>query len=126
MEHETTLPRDDFSTRLRGLMDNPGTLRAASTVQLSDFYGNAETWAIETFRVGGDATAFVQRIAVNNSLRLVLPPEIMATLARQADTLVGKSRRRGARQAIATRIARGDSVGNPDALRKVRKRTSAK
>lgn len=122
MEHEKTLPRDEFTVRLRELTDNPGAARSSSRVDIADFYGNAETWTVDTFREStGRETSFVQRMSMASPLRLLIPPEVMAALTRQKSSLVGQARRRGARQAVETRRARGDSLGNPDALRKARK-----
>src|SRR5574341_448454 len=127
MEHEKTLPRDEFTVRLRELTDNPGAVRSSSRIDIADFYGNAETWTVDTFREStGVQTSFVQRMSMANPLRLMLPPAVMAALTRQQGALTTKRRRQGARQAVATRIARGDSLGNPEALRKARRRTSAK
>src|SRR5688572_14008240 len=122
MEYEKTLPRDEFTTRLRELSDNPGAVRSSSRVDIADFYGNAETWTIDTFREStGAETSFVQRMSLGSPLRLLIPPPVMAALTRQKTSLVGQARRRGARQAVETRRARGDVLGNPDALRKARR-----
>lgn len=122
MEYETpTLPRDEFSVLLRQLNDNPGAVHTQSRVDLADFYGRSQTWTVDTFRVDGVETVFVQRMTVEGALRLVLPPEVTLALARQRGRATVRTRRRGARQAVATRIARGDILGNPDALRKARR-----
>lgn len=122
MEHEKQLPRDEFTVRLRELTDNPGAVRSSSRIDIADFYGNAETWTVDTFREStGVETAFVQRMSMSNPLRLMLPPQVMAALTRQQGTLTRHARRRGARQAVAMRRARGDVLGNPDALRKARR-----
>lgn len=127
MDHEKTLPRDEFTVRLRELTDNPGAMRASSRIDVVDFYGNAATWTVDTFREStGVETAFVQRMSREEPLRLIIPSTVMIVLTRQHESLVARSRRRGARQAVATRRARGDTLGNPAALRKARKRTSAK
>ena len=118
---QTTLPRDEFSVTLRSLADNPGTVHAQSRLDIADFYGRSETWTIDTFRADGAETVLLQRMTAEGALRLVLPPQVTSAMTRQHDSLTGKVRRRGARQAVATRIARGDRLGNPDALRKARK-----
>ena len=118
---DTAIPADVFSRRRRELMDNPGTIRSASTVNLQDFYGNMETWNIETFRTEGIVEALVQRNAIDGSLRLVLPPKVMAALDRQRDQVVTGSRRRAARRAVETRRERGNVIGNRDALKKARR-----
>ena len=116
------LPRDVFSVRRRELMDNPGAIRSASTVDVADVYGNVETWRIETFRIEGAVEALVQRNSVDGALRLVLPPKVMAALDRQRGSVVTASRQRAARRALETRRERGDRIGNPEALRKASKR----
>ncbi len=118
---ERTLPRDEFTVRLRELSDNPGAVRTSSRVDIADFYGQHETWTVDTFRHDGIETAFVQRMSTDGGLRLLVPSQVMAALVRGHETLTGKMRVRGARQAVATRIARGDVLGNPDALRLARK-----
>lgn len=116
---EQTLPTDHFSRRLRELTSNPGAIRSTSTVQTADFYGNAETWVVDTFRLDGREEVLLQRVHAGGGDRLVLPPEVTAAMSRQRDRGVLASRKRAGRQAIATRIARGD---NPAAsLQRARK-----
>jgi len=116
------LPTDSFSVRLRELTDNPGAVRAESTINRADVYGNAETWVITTFRLDGGEEVFLQRIdASATPIRIVLPPEVTAAMARQRDRATTANRKRGARAAVATRIARGDTLGNPTALLQARK-----
>ncbi len=120
-ENERTLPRDEFSVTLRGLVDNPGAVRTQSRVDIADFYGRSQTWLIDTFRTGQGTTTLVQRMSAEEPLRLVLPPAVMGAIERQGGTLSRHVRRRGARQAVATKLAEGQQVGNPDALRRARK-----
>jgi len=123
---DTKIPRDEFSTLRRSLVDNPGTVEASSRIDIADFYGRLETWTVDTFRVDGDTTAFIQRMSAEGSIRLVLPPQVMRALARQTMSAVEKLRARAARKAVATRIARGDTLGNPAALAAARKRKRSK
>lgn len=115
-----TIPTDPFSRRLRELSDNPGAVRAKSTIDRADFYGNNETWIVDTFRLAGGEEVFIQRISAEGAIRLVLPAEVTAAMNRQRDRATTAVRRRGARQALATRRLRGDTIGNPDALAKAR------
>jgi hypothetical protein len=113
------LPTDSFSVELRKLRDNPGAVRASSKVDRIDFYGRSETWIIDTFREeGGAETVFLQKMSAGEPLREVLPPEVVAVIARQHDRATTVNRRRGAQRAMATRRARGETLGNPEALRK--------
>ena len=119
---ERTLPRDAFSTALRSLTANPGAVRTSSKIDIVDLYGTSETWVVDTFRTeGGDETVLLQRIDGNGGLRLVLPPAVTEALTRQRDRATTVNRKRGARRAMETRIARGDTIGNPEALLKARR-----
>lgn len=122
---EQTLPRDQFSVRRRELQDNPGAASASSTVDVADHYGNLETWRIETYRADGVETVFVQRNDADGGSRWVMPPAVVAALRRQQTSLETQSRRRGAQQALATKRAKGQRIGNPEALRKARRARKA-
>jgi hypothetical protein len=120
------LPTDLFSRRRRQLGDNPGALGAGSTVHTADFYGNAETWVVETFRVeDGSHIAFLQRSAAEGGLRLVLPEAVMAVLSRHRDQLSTRAKRQQGHRLIALRKQRGDKLGNPDVLKQARCRRKA-
>ncbi len=113
---------DPFSVRWYELTHNPGAVRTSSKVDLLDDYKHIETWVIDTFREeGGRETVFLQRIGNRGPLREMLPPRVTAAIAGQRDRATGHNRKRGAKRAMATRIARGDTLGNPEALRKARK-----
>lgn len=117
-----TLPSEDFSQRLRDLRDNPGALKAESTIHTHDFYGNTASWIIQTFRVDGQTWAFVQRNDGRGfGLREVFPPEIMAALLGHEARLIARGRKRAARQAVETKRAKGLQVGNVAALAKALK-----
>lgn len=120
---EQTIPTDYFSRRRRELMDNPGAIRSASTVNVQDFYGNLETWIVETFAEDGKVEALIQRNTTDGGTRLVVPAKVMDALDRQRGSITSASRRRGARKAVATKLATGQQVGNPEALARARKRS---
>lgn len=120
---DSPIPTDLFSRRRRQMGDNPGALGAGSTVHAADFYGNAETYVIETFRTeDGQTVAFLQRSSADGGLRLVLPEPVMAALARHREQLQARAKRRQGHALIARRKERGDVLGNPDALRKARRK----
>lgn len=112
-----TLPRDEFTTARRALQDNPGAFGCGSTVYVTDDYGNLVTWVIETFRADGKVTHLLQR----DGVRWVLPPQVALTLESHRDRCATQARRRAARQAVQTRLERGDTLGNPEALKAARK-----
>jgi len=121
--NETVLPGDRYSREQARLLNNPAavTLRSGSTLSLADYYGNAETWVVNTIRVDGNDTVFLQRVNAEGGVRFVVPPEVVAAIRRQGDTLTSLSRRRGARKALDTKRENGQQIGNPDALRKARR-----
>ena len=105
--NETKLPDDAYSMTLSRLLDNPaGAKTQGSTIDLITLLGHSETWVVKTIRVDTAETVFLQRINAEGGMRLVLPPEVSAAIARQRDTIGGIIRRRGARQAVATKRAR--------------------
>lgn len=106
MSDETRqLPTDAFSTALRSLNGNPAAAVRSQSIDVSDFYGNLETWHIKTIRADGKDTIFLQRNTAAGGDRLVLPPEVAAVIARQRDGVVSVNRRRGSYKAAATRKA---------------------
>jgi hypothetical protein len=120
------IPRDAFSTELRRLRGNVAALSSSSTIHSQDVYGNAETWVLETFRdAEGAETIFLQRNDATGGARQVLPPQVTAAIARQRDHLSTRARRRQGHNLIALRRQRGDTLGNPDALRKARRARKA-
>jgi hypothetical protein len=118
---DTTMPTDIFSRRRRELMDDPGSMRSESLIPLVDFYGNFQQWLVETFRHGSEETIFLAMNDHEGGRRYVLPPEVAAAMYRQRDHLIARARKRGARQAVETKRAKGQVVGNPDAFRKNRR-----
>ena len=118
---DSPIPRDQFSLRRRDIINNPGALGAMSTIQMPDDYGNLDTWVVETYRLDGAETAFLQRNNAEGGIRVMLPPAVMAALRRQQATIDSRSRRRGARQAVATKIAEGQTIGNSEAFKNARR-----
>lgn len=112
------LPTDHYSRTLRSYRDNPGAVSATSTIHTGDFYGNAETWVVETFRADSRDVVFLQRNGAEGGSRLVLPEPVTAALARHRDQLASRMRTRAARSAVAMRKERGDVLGNPAGLAK--------
>lgn len=106
------VPTDAFSRRRRELGENPSALGAGSTLHLIDFYGNGETWVVETFRTEGEkgkpeTTVFLQRSSLQDPVRIMIRPEVMRAILRHDASIEARIRRRGARKAAATRKALG-------------------
>jgi hypothetical protein len=122
MASDTPIPQDLFSRELRSLRDNPGAFSSQSTIDTQDFYGNAATWVLETFRDNdGTETVFVQRNDAEGGQRWVLPSKVVAALARHREQLSVRARRRQGHRLVALRKGRGDKLGNPEALKKARR-----
>lgn len=115
------LPTDAFSRRRRELVDNPGAFHSTGAVTRTDLLGNVEDWLVETFRVEGVETIFLRINDAEGGRRVMIPPEVAGLLYRQRDSLIAKARKRGARQAVETKRAKGKKVGNPEALAKARR-----
>jgi hypothetical protein len=117
---DSVLPTDHYSREQARLLANPAAvkLRAGSTLNLTDYYGNAETWFVDTVRVDGADTVFLQRVNAEGGVRFVVPPEVVASIHRQGESLTKFNRRRGARRAVETKREQGQQIGNPEALRK--------
>lgn len=117
---DSPLPTDLFSQTRRRLVDNPGACRSGSTIHTADFYGNIETWVVETFRVDGSDVVLLQRIG-EGAVRLVIPDEVTAALARHVEANAKAIKRKQGHALIARRRERGDTLGNPEALARARR-----
>jgi len=125
-EPELRLARDEFTVRRRELSGHPEAVSATARLDVSDAYGNVTTWVVDLYRVEGDVTAFLQRGANDGYVRLVLPPQVTSAIARHQSGLVTKARRKQARRVVADRRARGEQVGNPEALKQARAKRGRK
>jgi hypothetical protein len=102
------LPRDEFSTRLRALTNNPAAIRSSSTITISDDYGNTSTWIVDGFRHDGKDELLLQKInADEKAIRLVLPPRVMAAIIGQRERANKVTRRRAATKGLETKRERG-------------------
>lgn len=107
--------------RLLGQMDGlpdvakagPSMIRAVPLLGV----GTTSTYIVTTLRdkeAGGDTIA-LEVYADGAPIRLLLPPRVAEAIARQRDQLTTKNRSRASRDAMATRMARGEK---PAFLRK--------
>tara|TARA_R110000751_G_scaffold183450_1_gene290120 strand:- start:398 stop:820 length:423 start_codon:yes stop_codon:yes gene_type:complete len=129
LDHEAPtvrLSRDEFTERRRELTNHPEAVAATSRIDVEDDYGNVTTWVLDLYRVGSDVTAFLQRGGNDGYIRLVLPPTVTSSINRHQSGLITKARRKTSRRVVADKRARGEKVGNPEALKKARKARKAK
>ena len=127
-EQEPTirLSRDEFTARRRELNDHPEAVHASSRVDVVNPYGDVSTWVLDLFRVEGRVTALIQRFTADGGTRMVIPPEVTTAIARHQSSLVTKQRRKVARRVVADKRARGEQVGNPEALAAHRRKAKKK
>lgn len=111
-----TLPRDEFTARRRDLDNHPEAVKASSRIDVVDPYGAVTTWVLDLFRLEGDVTAFVQRMGNDGGQRFVIPAAVTSAIGRHQSALVTKARRKVARRVVDDKRARGEAVGNPEAL----------
>ena len=121
-EPTITLARDEFTAKRRDLDNHPEAVEASSRIDVVDDYGNVTTWVLDLYRLEGNVTAFVQRITADSGTRFVIPPAVTAAITRHQSSLVTKQRKRTARRVVADKRARGEQVGNPEALAAARRR----
>lgn len=107
---QTLTPLDDFDRHmgaLDGLPDavrtKPTTLRATSPV-----VGSAQTFIVQTVRRQevGD-TIFLEYVDRTGSKRIVIPPNVADTIARQRDSLGTMNRKKTARRIAQERKEQG-------------------
>lgn len=102
---------DDYD-RLLGALDGlPDITRTKpTTIDVVPLMGvgGSTTFILHTVRQKdqGD-TVFLRAVGASNAFRLILPPAITDAIARQRDALTAVSRRKGARQGVQTRKAKG-------------------
>lgn len=116
MEHEhkvsATLPTDQFDKLLSRLVGLPnGAHTQPSVVQSIDFYGNTTSFMVQTVRTDEGATTFVTQVNAQGSARYILPPNVLALIARQRDAITTKIRRRHGRRIAEERKAAGIAPG---------------
>jgi len=93
---------------LHGLPDITST-KAATVRAITPLIGTSELFIVQTYRQKevGD-TIFLEAVSKNGTVRLALPPQVADTIARQRDSLTGKSRSRAAKETMKARMERGD------------------
>lgn len=102
---------DRMKGSLHGLPDVITTKQSTLDINQPFGFGN-KTWILQTYRQAnrGD-TIFLQSIDQEGSMQLVIPPVISDAIARQRDSLTGKSRSRASKRVAADRKAQGHQPG---------------
>jgi hypothetical protein len=121
-EPTVTLARDEFTETRRTLDKHPEAVQSRARIDVVDDYDNTTTWVLDLYRLEGRVTALVQRVNAKGGERFVIPPAVTAALSAHQSALVTKARRKVGKRVAADKVARGEPVGNPEALAKARKR----
>jgi len=121
VEPTVTLARDEFTAKRRDLDAHPEAVKASSRIDIRDPYGAITTWVLDLYRLEGDVTAFVQRVTNESGSRFVIPAAVTAAIGRHQSALVTKARRRVSKRIADDKRARGEVLGNPEALAKARR-----
>lgn len=116
------LARDEYTVERRRLEGHPEAVKSSSRIDVEDDYGNVATWNVDLYRLEGSVTGFLQRGAGDGYIRLLVPAAVTAAFARAQAVLVTKNRKKVARRVVADKRAKGEKLGNPDALAAARKR----
>jgi len=99
---------DKLLGSVHGLPDITST--KPSTVQaISPLLGCTQMFIVQTYRQKdlGD-TIFLQAVSKEGTVRLALPSAVADAIARQRDSLTGKSRSRAAQENMKRRMERGE------------------
>lgn len=98
---------DRLMGQLDGLPDS-ATTRPATIRAVTPLVGAAQTFIVQTVRLRehGD-TVFLEYIGQEGSFRLILPPKVSETIARQRDALSSMVRSKIGKESMRQRMAAG-------------------
>lgn len=104
------LPSDPFEIALAKLVGHPGGAHTEPTVvQATDHYGNLSRFLIQTVKWAEGNTVFITQVNTNGrpAINMMLPPEAMAVIARQQDSVTKQVRRRHGQRLAEQQKANG-------------------
>lgn len=101
---------DEFDVAVESLKGRNDTVMVEATLHLSEFLTGrkATTYIVRRFRESKEGdTLFLQVISGDKAMRIVLPPKVMAALARQDAALSTKLRTKNGKRLAEERKAQG-------------------
>jgi hypothetical protein len=115
-------PFDRTIGALHGLPDVSQTKTSVTRVVPPFGVGGTQLYVVQTYRQReqGD-TIFLEHVSETGTVRLVIPPQVAAVIARQRDQLTAKTRSKAAKAVAQERKERGEI---PGFLKSKRKRSS--
>jgi hypothetical protein len=112
MSSEHSGPRADHYDRLIGSLTGlPDVLesRPSTVTTTVPMLGLSQTFVVQTFKQRElGFTIFIQQVDAEGKIRLVLPPRVALAIFRQVDSLMKRSKKKAAQQALETRRSRQD------------------
>ena len=111
---ERTALGDIFDRTIRSMSGLPDVINTKATTvrSLSSVLELSQTFIVQTYRQRDEGdTIFIEYIGVEGSLRFAPPPVVSDVIARQRDTISGKSRSKAAKANAMDRKARGIEPG---------------
>lgn len=132
-EREVIYQIDAYDRQLGDILATRGAIAGKMFVKdiVEKITGRAQTFQVQTYRVMApidgkeDQTQaqfwmFVKFIEGREAIKLAIPPSVCDAIARQRDALATTARKRTAKRVAQERRARGEVLGNVDALRAYR------
>lgn len=121
MTEKTYQPGPDHYDRTIGALDGlPDVLhtKLSNIRNTEPVVGNSRTYLVQTYRQTdiGD-TVFIEYVGPEGHTRLVLPPRVADTIARQRDALTKLAQRKNGRRIAQERKDRGEQPGFMKAVR---------
>jgi hypothetical protein len=94
---------------LHGLPDVVFTKTAVSRVVPPFGVGGTQLYVVQTYRHREQgATIFLEHVSETGTVRLVIPPQVAAVIARQREQLTAKTRSKAAKAVAQARKERGE------------------
>jgi hypothetical protein len=104
------LPTDPFEKNLARLVGLPNGAHTQPTiVQSVDFYGNVSSFMVQTVKWDEGTSVFLTEVRSGEQqpVRVVLPPKVLAAIARQQDACTRLVRKRHGQRLAETAKANG-------------------
>lgn len=98
-------PDDRMRQQLLGLPNGAHTHPAA--IQVSDFYGNAAQFMVQTIRWDDGCTVFITKMDAAGGKRFTLPPRVIGLIERQIQATSSMVKRRHGKRLAEQRKAAG-------------------
>ncbi len=109
MDQDYTISK--FDRQVAGLQGGNNLPTKPTTIEHVSLTGEAETFIIQTVRDEKGDNIIVKFLDREGPKRLILPPKVAATIARQKDALTARGRSISSRAVAKARMDRGEVPG---------------